>query len=133
VPVWSPGDALKQLPPQQSALMVQLPLSATHVVTAHRKVLVPVPSSTHGFWLQQSADVMQMAPAGAQMVSRMQRGMPSESGWQHRSGLLLQVPWFGMLSGSQQLLATLHAVELEPVLQISPGFEHELPLPHWPN
>lgn len=58
--------------------------------------------------------------------------MPSESWRQHASGLLLQFPE-GMLSGSQQLLATLQAVELEPVLQTSPGFEHELAAEHLPN
>ena len=62
----------------------------------------------------------------------MQRGMPSESCRQQLSGLLLQLP-DGRPIGSQQLFETLQAVALEPVLQSSPGFEHELPLPQRPN
>jgi hypothetical protein len=58
--------------------------------------------------------------------------MPSESCAQHAAGSLLQVPE-GTPAGSQQLFATLHAVELDATLQISPGFEQELPLAQRPN
>jgi hypothetical protein len=58
--------------------------------------------------------------------------MPSSSCLQQTSGLLLHVPE-GTPFGSQQLLATLHAVALELVLQVSPGLLHELPFPHRPN
>jgi len=109
--------------------MVHAPLFATH---AALQVKLPFASCVHGSWLQQSADVTHVPPVAEQVALTMQRGMPSESGWQHASGLLLQTP-DATPFGSQQLLATLHAVELDPVLQISPGFEQELPLEHFPN
>ena len=127
VPVWSPGADLRQLPPQQSALIVQFPLLAMQLAP---QTNWPAPFGTHGRVLQQSADVVHDPPAAEHVALRRQRGMPRESCPQHAAGLLLQVP-LGTPFGSQQLFATLHAATAD--LQSSPGFEHEVPLPQRPN
>ena len=79
---------------------------------------------------QQSADDAHRVPIGglteqSPRYSIRQRGMPSASGLQQFSGLLLQLPegWFNV---SQQLLPELHEF-VPPTLQIMPGSLHELP------
>ena len=127
VPVWSPGADLKQLPPQQSALIVQFPVLAMQLAP---QTNWPVEFWTHGSLLQQSADVMHDPPAFEHEALSRQRGMPRESCPQHAAGLLLHVPDATPV-GSQQLFATLHAATAD--LQSSPGFEQALPLPQRPN
>jgi hypothetical protein len=109
------------LPPQQSPLLVHVPLAGTHVTVWQ---IPPM----HGFVPQQSADVAHVPPAGWQVECMRHRGMPTLSGWQHNSGVLLQLATPG---GSQQLLAKLH--DNVAVLQTSPGLEHPPALPHLPT
>jgi hypothetical protein len=128
MPVGEPGVPKKQLPPQQSALIVQTPPLATHVAAWQMPF-------THGNWLQQSAEVAQVPPGFEQVALRKHRGMPSSSGPQHCSGWLLQVP-DGTPFGSQQLLDTLHAdtpASFAPTLQIPPGLVHEFSPWHRPR
>jgi hypothetical protein len=132
VPESAPSGLLQESPEQQSSAVVHEPPDAMHAA-AHRRV--PVLSATHGL-PQQSADDAQSVPAGTGEVQfltswRRHRGMPSESWRQHSSGLLLQVP-DGKPAGSQQLLLTLHAVELLAVLQTCPALLHELPFEQRP-
>jgi hypothetical protein len=132
VPESAPSGLLQVSPEQQSSAVVHEPPDEMHAA-AHRRV--PEPSATHGL-PQQSAEDSQVVPAGmgtAQFFTswRRHRGMPSESWRQHASGLLLQVP-DGKPAGSQQLLLTLQALALLPVLQICPALLHELPFEQRP-
>jgi hypothetical protein len=126
MPVCEPGVPKKQLPPQQSALIVQTPWLGTQAAWQ-----MPF---THGVVLQQSAEVAQVPPALLQGPLRRHRGTPSSSGWQHSSGVLWQLAP-GNFNGEQQSLATLHAATLasEPTLQIPPGLEQEFSPAHRPR
>jgi hypothetical protein len=120
-------------PEQQSFAVVHVPPFGAHAAW-HRRT--PLLSGTHGL-PQQSADDAQIVPGGGgglqlPTLTRRQRGMFSESRWQHSSGWLLHVPGFRP-GGSQQLLLTLHEA-VPPTLHVCPAVLHALPLlqrPYW--
>jgi hypothetical protein len=131
VPPSAPGSLLHVSPEQQSLAVVQLPPDPTHAGWQRR---TPLPSGAHGF-PQQSAEEAHCVPAGGGLVQSptliiRQRGILSESRWQHSSGWLLHVPFFNP-GGSQQLLLTLHELE-PPTLQVWPAALHALPFEHRP-
>ncbi len=113
-----PGGTMQLSPMQQSALVVQNPPCGTHI---DPQCSAPVASGTHGSPLQQSPLNEQLPPAGTHAPTRLQRGMPTLSGWQQlfvemqaqQSSRTLVVPpahtgvglrWHTSPAGSQVLL-----------------------------
>jgi hypothetical protein len=108
---------------------------------AHAKPDGELLLGTHGLPQQSAEDAhcvpaggaTQLPPSGGSTLTMRQRGMPSESAWQHAAGLLLQLmPPAGTLTvGSQQLFATLQ--EFVAVLHVCPAVLQLPPLSQRPN
>jgi len=125
-PLVLPVGVMHSRPEQQSAVVVQSPADGTQIASH-----LPL---THGL-PQQSALVVQIDPAGTpasvqRKFTPRQRGMPSASREQQRSGFELHVP-FGVLppSGrrlSQQLFDVPPHAPVE-ALHTAPGRRHWAP------
>jgi hypothetical protein len=84
-PASEPGGMMQVPPGQQSAVVVQVPPSATHM---EPQTSWPIAFGTQG-WLLQHSPLKLQAPPGATQVPpslglmALQRGIPSRSSWQH--------------------------------------------------